>query len=206
MKDFPIIKVKVNQVDLAPWNYKEDDNMLAIKLMNAMDKGGYISKIVVSQLEEEPESEKYEVIDGNHRVMALREKGIEEVQAIFVGRIKRTQRQRLGIELNDLKFQTNNIKLAEIFSDLKKEFQIEDLVQTMPYNAEEIEDFDNLLNQNQNSLKNDNIVIGENTPEYLTFIVTNEQKKVIENYLNKCEGENRTEQLLWLCKISNIEK
>jgi len=37
-------------------------------------------------------------------------------------------------------------------------------------------------------------------PEYLTFIVTSKQKKEIENRLDKCKGENRTEQLLWLVK------
>lgn len=44
------------------------------------------------------------------------------------------------------------------------------------------------------------IIVGEYLPEYLTFIVDQEQKKIIEKTLDKCEGQNRTEQLLWLCK------
>jgi hypothetical protein len=48
--------------------------------------------------------------------------------------------------------------------------------------------------------KEGNVVVGENIPEYLTFIVDEKQRKTIERRLDKCTGENRTEQLLFLCK------
>lgn len=138
MFDYPIVTVNPESVELAPWNYKRDDNLQAAKLLNAMEKSGYISKIIVAQREEEPESDVFEVIDGNHRVIALREKKIESVQAIFVGRVKKTMRQRIGIELNELKFESDNSKMAEIMTGMVEDFGIDDLVLTMPYNSEDI--------------------------------------------------------------------
>lgn len=48
--------------------------------------------------------------------------------------------------------------------------------------------------------KESDVEVGENVPEYLTFIVNAEQRTTIEKRLDKCKGENRTEQLLNLCK------
>lgn len=152
MQDYPVLKIRVSEIELAPWNYKTEDETRAIKLQNAMEKSGYISKIAIAQRDEEPESEKYEVIDGNHRVMAFRNMGVEEIQATFVGRIRKTERQRKGIELNELRFQSDNIKLAENLSDILKDMPVEDLVLTMPYNQEEIENFGKLLTFDWNNL------------------------------------------------------
>lgn len=44
------------------------------------------------------------------------------------------------------------------------------------------------------------VEVAENLPEYLTFVVTPEQRGLIESRLDACPGENRTEQLLSLCK------
>jgi hypothetical protein len=43
------------------------------------------------------------------------------------------------------------------------------------------------------------IEVGEDVPEYLSFVVTKEQRELIESRLDKCDGQNRTEQLINLC-------
>ncbi len=58
-------------------------------------------------------------------------------------------------------------------------------------------ELDKVFQLSDNEEANDNI---PDIPEYLTFIVTSQQKKVIENALDKQRGENRTEQLLCLIK------
>jgi hypothetical protein len=146
MKDFPTIQVKVDSIELAPWNYKMEDEVIARKLATGMQKNGYVTKIAIAQRAEEPDSEKYEVIDGNHRVMAFKNIGVEEVQATFVGRLSKAMRQRIGIELNELRFANDSIKFAQTMTDLIKDFSIDDLESTMPYSRKEIETFGELMN------------------------------------------------------------
>lgn len=137
MKDYPVIEVELSELELAPWNYKEEDAVIALKLQNSMEKNGYATKITIAQRSEEPKSKKYEVIDGNHRLMAFREMKVKKVNAVFVGRKKKTERQRMGLEMNELQFPTDTIRLAENLKDLTADFAIEDLVLTLPYSEDE---------------------------------------------------------------------
>ena len=143
MKDLPIIKIKLTEVELAPWNYKQDDDVLKVKLMNASEKNGYIDKIAIAKREEEPSQ--YEVVNGNHRVMAFRDKGIKEVQAINLGTLTKTHRMRVGAELNELRFPNDQTKLAELMVEIKADFGMEELVLTMPFGEDDFRGFDQTL-------------------------------------------------------------
>lgn len=145
IKDRPIITVAVDQIDLAPWNYKTTDIATSAKLVASLKRGGYSAKVVLAHRKEEPESDRYEAIDGNHRVSAIREIGIETVAAIYVGRISLAMRQRIGIELNDLRFSTNRARLAEIVGNIASKYTEADMSFTLPYTEEEISDMKNLF-------------------------------------------------------------
>jgi len=149
MKDLPIIKIKISEVELAPWNYKEDSEILKVKLMNAMEKNGYIDKIAVAEREEQRGVK--EIVNGNHRVMAFRDKGITEIQAIDLGILKKTQRMRVGAELNEIRFDTDKTKLAELIVDIKADFGVQDLVLTTPFNEDDFKEFDQIMNTASNN-------------------------------------------------------
>lgn len=145
MKDYKIIQVKVAELDLAPWNYKENDETTARKLKGSMVQNGYVAKIAIAHKEEEPESNRYEVLDGNHRAMAFKEMEIEEVSAVYIGRVKLAIRKRIGIELNEIKFLSDNIRQAQIMVELVEQFGAHNLEETMPYSEQQIEDMKKIL-------------------------------------------------------------
>jgi ParB-like chromosome segregation protein Spo0J len=75
-------KIKISSLELAPWNYKEDDAKLQAKLVKNIQSNGQVENIVVREIGEG----KYEVVNGNHRLKAFREIGLSTVMAYNLGR------------------------------------------------------------------------------------------------------------------------
>jgi hypothetical protein len=128
------------------------------------------------------------VIAGNMRYKALVALGREEVPDGWVkniGDMTAAEVKRFVV--------ADNLPFGEWdFKKLSDEWGIKDLCD---WGMEKI-DFGFSLNA-----KDENIEVGENIPEYISFVVTENEKEFIESRLNRCEGTNRTEQLLDLCKI-----
>jgi ParB-like chromosome segregation protein Spo0J len=135
--------VKENEFSLVPitilrkaeWNYKKNNPDLLEKLKSNIVKNKQIENIIIRELEDET----YEVVNGNHRVDAFVELGIENVMAFNLGKISKEQAQRIAIETNETKFESDTLKLAEIFKELLKTTDIADLEKSMPYSEQEIE-------------------------------------------------------------------
>lgn len=134
-KIFPIgILVK------ADWNYKEDNEATAEKLRNNIKRNGQVENIQVRELE----TGYYEVVNGNHRLDELIKLGKSNVIAYDHGRISLPEAQRIAIETNETRFNSNLEKLSLLLNDLKIEFSADDLINTLPYDAEELEDLFNM--------------------------------------------------------------
>lgn len=133
MNDMPTMIIPLERIHFAPWNYKETDERMAAKLQEAMRINGYISKMVVANLAEMPDENFFEVIDGNHRLKALQEIGVKEAQAIYAGLLDLPDRQRIGAELNELRFASDHLALADVLDSIRLEFDVGQLEKTMPY-------------------------------------------------------------------------
>ncbi len=142
-----LLKYKIFPIDLlvrADWNYKTDDEVKSQKLRNNIKRIGQVENIQVRKLE----TGYYEVINGNHRLDNLIELGKAFVVAYDHGNISLSEAKRIAIETNETRFESDHLKLAELFSDIKLDFDIPDLVDTMPFDEIEIENFQNLLDFN----------------------------------------------------------
>jgi hypothetical protein len=135
------VEIRTHLLEKAPWNYKTDDEDKKNKLKGNLRQNGVLENIVVREMP----NGKYEVVNGNHRLDAIRELSIEVVPAYNLGVVSEKKAKRIAIELNETHFDPDSLKLAGVIKELVDEYSIDDLEETMPYNKQEIEDYQKLL-------------------------------------------------------------
>lgn len=132
----------VEKLVKASWNYKTDDPVLLEKLKANIKRNGQVENIIVRKLD----TGFYEVVNGNHRFSALVDLEITEAVVFDLGKISDAQARRIAVETNETKFETDNIKLAEVIKEITEEFvDLDALSETMPYTPEDIDNFNRLL-------------------------------------------------------------
>ena len=136
------VEIPLRLLEKAPWNYKTDDPVLAQKLAANIRKNGFILNIVVREID----GGRYEVIDGNHRLDALRLVGIKNVRAYNLGPIPEIRAKRVAIELNETRFDNDQYRLFETMQELLEGFEIEDLAATLPITEVELEKYQEIIN------------------------------------------------------------
>jgi len=139
--------IEVSKLIEADWNYKTDDSALnehkMSKLENNIKKNGIIENIIVRELS----NNKFEVVNGNHRLKILVKLNIKVVKCYNLGKVSLNEAKRIAIETNETKFEANPIRLAEIFDDILGEF--DDLTETTFFDESDIERFTNIVNPNE---------------------------------------------------------
>lgn len=126
----------------ADWNYKSDDEFMSQQLLNNIKRNGQIVTCQVRRLN----TGFYEVVDGNHRLIALKQLGYEYVIVYDHGEISISQAQRLAIETNETKFNADPTKLASLFKDLALDFPEIDLLETLPFTQDQFTEILNTIN------------------------------------------------------------
>jgi len=144
------INIDITKLVKADWNYKEENENLTDKLINNIKRNGQIENIIIRELD----TGFYEVVNGNHRYDALKKLKYKKVYAYNFGQISLSHAQRIAIETNETKFESDNIKLAELIKEITNEFSKEDLALTLPYNEEEIQNYSELLDFDWEELNN----------------------------------------------------
>lgn len=132
-----IVLLDVTQCVKATWNYKNEDEELSEKLLNNLKRNGQIENILVRLLP----TGFYEVVNGNHRLEALIKLGAKKVIAYDLGDISTEEAKRIAIETNETKFQTDAIKLSQLINELSDKYSLDELIQTMPFNEQELNNF-----------------------------------------------------------------
>lgn len=121
--------VTIDRLVKADWNYKEDNEVLLEKLVNNIKRNGQIENIIIRELD----TGFLEVVNGNHRLDALKVIGAEEVYCFNLGTISESQAKRIAVETNETRFNSNQDNLASILLELVDDFDIDDLLETMPF-------------------------------------------------------------------------
>ena len=143
--------VELSKLLPAPWNYKKDEPEKIEKLTNNIKRIGQVENLIVRELE----TGFYEVVNGNHRLEVFKILQTEKAICFDLGKISQAEAQRIAIETNETKFAVDNIKLAQNIKDIRQLFSVEDLVGTMPYTAEQIDNYGKLLDFDFNQFEGD---------------------------------------------------
>lgn len=138
-----MITLPLDQIQIAPWNYKTDDPGMQSKLEGNLKRNGQIENLIVREIE--GSGGMFECVNGNHRLKAMRSLGIPSAICYNLGAVSELQAKRIALETNETKFGADNIRLAEIVSELVKEVDLESLNETLPFTDEEIQNFGTLL-------------------------------------------------------------
>lgn len=132
------------QLVKADWNYKDDDEKKLEKLIANLKHNGQVQNIIVRELG----AKKYEVVNGNHRFDALVANGVDGAVCCNLGKISKNAAIRVAVETNETNFDSDSISLARVIENILKEFELEDVAVTMPYDEEQLAMFQNLIDNN----------------------------------------------------------
>lgn len=128
-----IRKLPVSVLVKADWNYKAEDEFVQGKLSENIRRNGQLETILVRRLDDD----RYEVVNGNHRLTSLKALGVTEALVVDLGTISDTEAKRLAIELNETRFPSDSIRLSVLLNELKQEQGDMDLLETLPYDRRE---------------------------------------------------------------------
>lgn len=139
MKNY--VSIEIDKLALASWNYKTENEELVEKLKNNIKLNGQIENIIVRELD----TGFFEVVNGNHRLIAMKDLKIDKVVCYNLGKVSDAKAKRIAVETNETKFPADNIKLAETIKEILLDFTIDDIAFTMPYTKDDIENFNKML-------------------------------------------------------------
>lgn len=142
-----IAKAKVEDLIHAEWNYKTDgtDEQIA-KLMAAIAKQGSCGVLMVREIEKDGRAI-FEVMDGNHRLTALRKLGWQECPIENFGKISQADAIVFTRQRNEQWFEDDKLKLATLFSnEVFGEYSPEYLATILPDSLEQLESYKALAN------------------------------------------------------------
>lgn len=147
--------IPVSKLVEAPWNYKKDEDEkskeLMEKLKKNLTKNGQIENLIIRLGKTKGT---FEVVNGNHRLKALRALKIKTAVCFDLGKISVDDAKRIAVETNETKFDSDPIKLAELISNIAKKFDLDDLISTLPMSREDIDNYTKMLSFDWSQLDN----------------------------------------------------
>lgn len=141
------IEIPISKLTSAQWNYKKDDDKRSLELMENLKaniaRNGQIENLIVRPTDHGKGM--YEVVNGNHRLSALKSLKIKKAVCFNLGKISQAHAERIALETNETKFEADPLKLAGIIRNIAEEFDMADLIATMPMSEDEMTSYTKLL-------------------------------------------------------------
>lgn len=209
VKHIPEIELPIDVLVAAPWNWKLDEVARRDTFRASLQKNGILYRLVVAQRAEMPESDLWEVCDGNHRLVEYQEFGLKSVFCYSLGRISLAERMRVGQELNGWEFQTDQLKFAQVISTMLQTIPLEELVVTNPLTETEINNIVSVLDFDFSKLPEvqDMAAGGDPVDEHIiSFKLSAEQFDFFMKKLNELPGGSTEEKLLNYLGYGRVEE
>lgn len=139
--------VSLEQLIKADWNYKTDGTQEEIeKLAKSIDHDKSAGVLAVREVETD-EGPMLEVMDGNHRLDAIKHLGWPKVVVENFGPITKAQAVTVARRRNHSWFDDDLFKLGKLYNEeVLKEFSIDELKEFMPESELELEGLINMGN------------------------------------------------------------
>lgn len=188
-----IVEVDVNALIKADWNYKTDGTEEQIsKLMAAISEAGSCGVFAVREIDKDG-AIILEVMDGNHRLEAVRRLGWSRVQVENFGRISLTNAIIITRQRNQNWFEDDRLKLANLFEEyVFPEVSIQNLSLILPESEESLESLKKLASADWNDINLNQQPIDKNTlnqEKEMTFKVDEQVKNDFEEHIKKIKTE-----------------
>ena len=189
-----IKKIPISQIKENSWNPNEIDEFeFSILVQNIKDKRiGYTQPIEVREIGKD----KYEIVDGAHRLRACKEAGSTEVECV-VSNYDDTQAKLETLAKNKLRGTINIVKAANLIAELNKKLTLDDIGGRVGFKKQELDDQIRLLQIPPNfEMGLQEIAKKEEleAPISLNFVVTKEQAEVIEQAVELVCNQEKTKR------------
>lgn len=139
------ITLPIDQLVEAKWNYKDFDSETSQRLMRQLKTNLERNQQVESILVRELDDGSYEVVNGNHRLRAMREVGIPEAVVCNIGPVSLHVAKKMAVALNETRFQRDEVRFAHTIADLTVEETSLDLSEELPFKVDELDNYKRLL-------------------------------------------------------------
>ena len=178
-----MVEIDVKDLIPAEWNYKTDGTDEQItKLCNSINEDSSAGVVAVREV-----GDKFEVIDGNHRLKALKKLKWKTAPCENFGDITKAKAITIARRRNHQWFEDNILAYADIFSkDVLKEYSLKELEKFMPESLEQLENIAGLLDFDWGQFSEYNVVFEEKSEEKVERIykVDTELIEVIEQLIS----------------------
>lgn len=186
--------ISINQIKENNWNPNEIDEFeFSILVKNIKDKKiGYTQPIEVRAISKD----RYQVVDGAHRLRACKEAGLTEVECV-ISDYDDTQAKLQTLAKNKLRGTINIVKAANLIAELNKDITLDDIGGAVGFKKEELEDSIKLLQIPPNfEIGLQELVKKEEleAPMSLQFVVTKEQAEIIEQAVELVCNQEQTKR------------
>ena len=179
-----LVDIEVKNLFKAKWNYKTDGTEEQIeKLCNSIKEDKSVGVLAVREIKKG-----FEVIDGNHRLEAIKRLNWVKAPCENFGNITTAKAITVARRRNSQWFEDDAVKYADIFKNIVlKEYSLEDLSKIMPDTEQELESISKLTDFDW-SQYDEKGVIEENKIKTIKITVSEPIYKLWEKWKNKCSN------------------
>ena len=179
-----LVDIELKNLFKAKWNYKTDGTEKQIeKLCNSIKEDKSVGVLAVREIKKG-----FEVIDGNHRLEAIKRLNWVKAPCENFGNITTAKAITVARRRNSQWFEDDAVKYADIFKNIVlKEYSLEDLSKIMPDTEQELESISKLTDFDW-SQYDEKGVIEENEIKTIKITVSEPIYKLWEKWKNKCSN------------------
>jgi|GEM_PF-3392688 len=182
---FPVPVLTVLPValcDPAPWNFRGENPERQATLSESLKQNGQIQNLNVR----EKEDGRYEVLDGNHRIVSLQQMAVDEVVVLNHGPLTVEQGMKIAQELVEM-FDVEAGRQAPVIKELVAKRGVDDLARSIPLSATRISLLASLTEFKWDGFgqKKDAPVTREEKPELIVTLANDLEQAEVELALSR---------------------
>jgi ParB family chromosome partitioning protein len=189
-------EISVDDLTVNDYNPNEMTDSLMARLQAEIKRVGFLAPIIARAA-----AGKLIIIDGEHRYMAAKALGMTSVPVIVTD-LTEEEAKIQTVNLNQIKGELNPLKYAKLLSGLRSNFSSEQIETYLGVKARELAAYEEILNSPKRDVRlvNFNAVDATNKPLEISFFITGEDQKLVQDALNDTGKPNKNEAFMDIIK------
>ena len=191
--------IKIEEIKKNDYNPNVVPEEILEQLIKRIKEEGFLQPILLRKIKPEGKI-KYEIIDGEHRLIAGIKAEYTELPSIIIDK-DLPEAMISTINMNKLRGEFDTLKLAEVIHILNKTYSIEELEEKLGYDKEQIEGMNSLLKYDFDALDDEGVKLDDQEAEEYEFkvMLTGKQNRIIESAIEATGKEEIPDALVVIC-------
>lgn len=129
----------------------------------------------------------YELINGYHRLTAMKELGYKEIEIKNLGKISREEAIYKAVSTEEIKIEIDRNSLGKLLAELSQIVDVSEMILNLPYTEAELNDLIKLSDFNWDDFSNEQDAKDAFNNNFLKVELTEEQNKIIRQAIKKAK-------------------